>query len=167
MPRPKAPAEQIEARRRQALQLLEKGYSLNKVGRIIGSAASSVMRWRETLQAGGEQALKVRFSPGRPPSLSATERAKLVQQLLRGAMANGFGSEVWTTERVAVVIHRFCQTQFHRSHVVRLMHDWVSNAKARNPSQFLWRTNVWRLKTRAPVSAKKGCGVGCAWRTCR
>lgn len=123
MPRPKVPAEQIEARRRQALLLLEKGYSLNKVGRIIGSAPSSVMRWRETLQTGGEAALKVRFSPGRPPSLSATERAKLVEKLLRGAVANGFDSDLWTTERVAAVIHRYCQTQFHRSHVVRLMHD--------------------------------------------
>jgi transposase len=123
MPRPKVPAEQIEARRRQALQLLEKGYSLNQVGRIIGSAPSSVMRWRETLQAGGEEALKVRFSPGRPPSLSATERAKLVEQLLRGAMANGFDSDLWTTERVAILIQRYCQAQFHRSHVVRLMHD--------------------------------------------
>jgi transposase len=123
MPRPKVPAEQIEARRRQALQLLEQGYSLNKVGRIIGSAPSSVMRWRATLRAGGEEALKVRFSPGRPSSLSAMERAKLVQQLLRGAVANGFCTDLWTTERVTIVIHRFCQARFHRSHVVRLMHD--------------------------------------------
>jgi transposase len=123
VPRPKVSAEQIEARRRQALRLLEKGYSLNKVSRMIGSAPSSVMRWREALQAGGEEALKVRFSPGRPPSLGVIERKKLVQRLLKGAMASGFNSDLWTTQRVAVVIYRYCQARFHRSHVVRLMHE--------------------------------------------
>jgi transposase len=123
VPRPKVSAEQMEARRRQALQLLGKGYSLNKVSRMIGSAASSVMRWRATLEAGGEEALKVRFSPGRPSSLSPAERERLVAQLLQGAMASGFSDDLWTTERVAIVIHRYCKAQFHRSHVVRLMHN--------------------------------------------
>jgi transposase len=123
VPRPKVSAEQIEARRRQALRLLEQGYSLNRVSRMVGSAPSSVMRWRETLQAGGEQALKVRFSPGRPPSLSVAERKKLVQRLLRGATASGFNSDLWSTQRVAIVIQRYCQARFHRSHVVRLMHN--------------------------------------------
>ena len=112
----------MEARRRQALQLLGKGYSLNRVSRMIGSAPSSVMRWRASLETGGEQALKVRFSPGRPPSLSPAEREKLVEQLLKGATASGFGDDLWTTERVALVIQRHCKARFHRSHVVRLMH---------------------------------------------
>jgi transposase len=123
VPRPKVSAAQIEARRRQALQLLEKGYSLNKVSWMIGSAPSSVMRWRERLQAGGEDALKVRYSPGRPPSLSAAERRELVGKLLKGAVENGFSSDLWTTRRVAIVIQRFSRAQFHRSHVVRLMHE--------------------------------------------
>ena len=67
MPRPKGSAELIEARRRQALRLLDEGYSLNEVGRLVGSAASSVMRWRGegARQRGGEAALKVRRSPRR------------------------------------------------------------------------------------------------------
>src|SRR5580700_10230802 len=107
VPRPKVSAAQIEARRRQALQLLEKGYSLNKVSWMIGSAPSSVMRWRERLQSGGEDALKVRYSPGRPPSLGAAERRVLVERLLKGAVENGFSNDLWTTRRVAIVIQRF------------------------------------------------------------
>ena len=84
MPRPKGSAELIEARRRQALRLLEEGYSLNEVGRMIGSAPSSVMRWRDALQSGGEEALKVRFSPGRPPALTAAQRKQIVKLLLKG-----------------------------------------------------------------------------------
>jgi transposase len=123
VPRPKVSAAQIEARRRQALQLLEKGYSLNKVSWMIGSAPSSVMRWRERLEAGGQDALKVRYSPGRPPSLGAAKRRELVERLLKGAVENGFSNDLWTTQRVAIVIQRFSRAQFHRSHVVRLMHE--------------------------------------------
>ena len=64
MPRPKGSAELIEARRHQALRLLDEGFSLNEVGRMRGTAASSVMCWRHTAEGGGEEALKVWFFPG-------------------------------------------------------------------------------------------------------
>ena len=44
MARPVGSAELIEARRRQALRLLDAGYSLGEVGRMTGCAASSVAR---------------------------------------------------------------------------------------------------------------------------
>jgi transposase len=123
VPRPKGSAELIEARRRQALRLLDEGYSLNEVGRMIGSAPSSVMRWRDALQSGGEEALKVRFSPGRPATLTDAQRKKIVKLLLKGAMTNGFSTELWTTGRVATLIQKHCRAQFHRSHVARLLHE--------------------------------------------
>src|SRR6185437_4304244 len=123
MSRPKGSAELLEARRRQALRLLDEGYSLNEVGRMIGSAPSSVMRWRDTRQSGGEDALKVRFSPGRPPALTATQRRQIVKLLLKGAMTNGFSTELWTTGRVVILIQKHCRVQFHRSHVARLLHE--------------------------------------------
>jgi transposase len=123
MPRPKGSAELIEARRRQALRLLDEGFSLNEVGRILGMAASSVMRWRDARESGGEWALKVRFSPGRPRALTDRQRRKIVKLLLKGAVANGFSTELWTTTRVARLIHEHCRVQFHRSHVARLLHE--------------------------------------------
>lgn len=123
MPRPKGSAELIEARRRQALCLLDEGYSLNEVGRMVGSAASSVMRWRDARQNGGEEALKVRFSSGRPSALSEAQRKQLVKRLLKGAMANGFSTELWTSARVARLIQQHCRVRFHRSHVARLLHE--------------------------------------------
>lgn len=123
MPRPKGFAELIEARRRQALRLLDEGYSLNEVGRMIGSAPSSVMRWRNAHLSGGEEAFKVRFSPGRPPALTAAQRKQIVKLLLKGAIADGFSTELWTTGRVAILIRKHCRIQFHRSHVARLLHE--------------------------------------------
>lgn len=123
MPRPKGSAELIEARRRQALRLLEEGYSLNEVGRMVGCAPSSVMRWRDALQSGGEEALKVRFSSGRPATLTQAQRKRVVKRLLKGAMANGFSTELWTSARVATLIQKHCRVSFHRSHVARLLHE--------------------------------------------
>ncbi len=123
MPRPRGPAEVIEARRHQALRLLGEGFSLNEVGRILDVAPSSVMRWRDAHESGGEQALKVQFSPGRPATLTDRQRRKIVKLLLRGAMANGFSTELWTTQRVGSLIEQRCGVKFHRGHVARLLHD--------------------------------------------
>jgi transposase len=123
VPRPKGSAELIEARRLQALRLLDEGFSLNEVGRMLETAPSSVMRWRNARDSGGEEALKVRFSPGRPRTLTDRQRRKIVKLLLKGAMANGFSTELWTTARVARLIEQHCRIQFHRSHVARLLHD--------------------------------------------
>ncbi len=124
MARPTGSAELIEARRRQALRLLDEGYTLGEVGRLTGCAASSVMRWRDARTRGGDQALKVRPAPGRPPALSRAQRQRIIRQLMKGAMANGFGTELWTTGRVATLIHRCCRIQYHRSHAARLLHEF-------------------------------------------
>ena len=123
MPRPKGSAELIEARRHQALRLLDEGYTLNEVGRMVGNAASSVMRWREARELGGEAGLRVRFSPGRPATLTQAQRKRIVRLLLKGALANGFATELWTSSRVAMLIEKYCHVQFHRGHVARLLHD--------------------------------------------
>ena len=108
MPWPRGAAEVIEARRHQALRLLEKGFSLNEVGRILDVAPSSVMRWRDARESGVEQALKVRFSPGQPATLTDRQRRKIVKLLPKGAMANGFSTELWTTRRVGSLLEQHC-----------------------------------------------------------
>jgi transposase len=120
--RPKGSAEVLEARRYHALRLLDQGRSLHEVARLLDCAASSVMRWRDARDAGGSEALRVRFSPGRPLKLSVRDRRRLVQQLLRGARAHGYSTELWTTSRIAKVIFREYRIRYHRAHVGRLMH---------------------------------------------
>lgn len=124
MARPAGSAELLEARRRQALRLLDAGYSLAEVGRLTDCAASSVMRWRDARARGGSQALKVRPTPGRPPALNPAQRQRIIKRLMKGAMANGFATQLWTTSRVAAVIQQCCKVRYHRSHVARLLHDF-------------------------------------------
>jgi transposase len=115
-------AELLEERRRRALRLLDKGLSLNEVGRLVGCAASSVMRWREMRRRGGEKGLKVRTSPGRPHKLSLIRCRVLLKVLLEGALASGFPTQLWTTARISEVIRRKFRVEYHPDHVGRLMH---------------------------------------------
>jgi transposase len=122
MPRLKGSADRLEDRRKRALALLDSGHSLNQVGRLIGCHASSVMRWRDARRCGGARALRVRFSPGRPLKLDHAQRKRLLEVLLRGPLAHGYRTNLWTTARIAEVIRREFGVQYHRDHVGRLMH---------------------------------------------
>ena len=114
--------ELLEDRRRRALALLDEGRSLNEVARRIGCATSSVMRWRDLRRGGGEKALKVRSSPGRPHKLALIRCRLLLKLLLQGALASGYPTQLWTTARIAEVIRKKFRVQYHRDHVGRLMH---------------------------------------------
>ncbi len=122
MPRLKGSADLLEDRRRRALALLDDGLSLNEVGRRMRCAPSSVLRWRKARWRGGPDALRVRFSPGRPSKLTETQRRRLVKVLLQGPLAHGYRTHLWTTQRIAEVIWRKFRVRYHRDHVGRLMH---------------------------------------------
>jgi transposase len=123
MPRPKGSADLLEDRRKRALALLDGGYSLHEVGRRVGCAAVSVMRWRDARRRGGAKALEVRFSPGRPWKLNETQRKRLVRLLLKGSLAYGYRTNLWTTARIAELVEREFGVCYHRDHIGRLMHS--------------------------------------------
>lgn len=156
--RPQGSAEELERRRRRALKLLDEGRSLNEVAGIIDCAASSVMRWRNARKEGGDRALKVKSSPGRPPKLSPDQRQELVRLLLRGAMAHGYRTELWTTARIAEVIERHFGVRYHRDHVGRLMHSlkWshqkpTRRATERNEEEIeRWKREEWPRVKKTP-----------------
>jgi transposase len=82
-----------------------------------------VILWRDAVRRGGEGALKAKPAPGRPPKLCPSQLARLPGLLLRGALAWGYNTDLWTTGRVAKVIERRFKVRFHRAHVGRLLGD--------------------------------------------
>ena len=87
--RPQGSPQALEERRRRVIRFLKQKLSLHEIARRIGCHASSVLRWRNALRAGGPGALKAKPACGRPPRLTAKQKARLVRLLTDGAMAHG------------------------------------------------------------------------------
>lgn len=119
--RPPGSSKVLESRRRRAVGLVRQGLSLNAAARRIGCAAVSVMRWWRAFRRGGSAGLTARRAPGRPPRLSWRQRQGLLKQLLRGPMAHGYRTELWTTRRIAEVIERRFGVHYHHNHVGKLL----------------------------------------------
>jgi len=119
--RPKGSPDLIADRRRRSLSLLDEGFSLHEVARHVGCHASSVMRWRDEYEKRGEESFAVRFSPGRPSRLSEQNFKRFRSLLLKGAVDNGFQTEIWTTKRIVEVIAREWRVEYHPDHIGRLM----------------------------------------------
>jgi transposase len=174
MPRLKGSADLLEDRRRRALTLLDEGHSLNEVGRQIGCNPSSVMRWRDARRHGGADALQVRFSPGRPLKLVAGQRKRLVRLLLKGPLAQGYRTNLWTTARIAEVVEREFGVSYHPDHIGRLMHSlgWTPQKPERRALERdeveieRWKQKEWpRIKKTpqgwAPISSSPMSRASC------
>jgi len=119
--RPFGSQKQLENRRRKAMKLLDTGISLHEVARRIGCHASSVMRWRNEREQFGDSGLSPKPIPGRPTKLTAQQKKKLINLLLKGAVAQGYRTELWTTARIAELIKNKFGVSYHRDHIGKLM----------------------------------------------
>lgn len=150
--RPKGSAEVLLARRKKAIKLLDEDLSLNEIARRIGCNASSVMRWRDRWQVGGEEGLRVRSSPGRPARMSRAEKRRLLRYLVRGPLEFGWTTDVWTTRRIATLIESKFGIRYHFTHVARLLHalGWSPQkperrALERNEASIQkWKETTWK-----------------------
>src|SRR5215218_3814908 len=111
-----------EGRRLRAFELKQQGWSQQEIAEALGVSKGAVSQWmKRARDGGGVEALKRRPAPGARPRLSEEQRMKLPELLERGAEAHGFRGDVWTCERVAMVIRREFGVSYHPAHVSRLL----------------------------------------------
>lgn len=172
--RPCGSAKQLEKRRRKAMELLADGLSLNETGRRLGCAPISVKRWRDARAERGEAALEPQAVPGRPRKLTRRQQARLLKILLKGAIANGYRTDLWTTARIAEIIATTFGVSYHRDHIGRLMASlgwsWqkpATRALQRDEAAIeTWKRETWpRIKktpkTWAPTSSSSTNRASC------
>ena len=120
MSRPVGTAQELERRRRRAVELVNDGEAPTTVARILGADRTSVYRWCK-LAAQDAHALAAKPHPHRPAQLSEAQLRKLEVLLRQGAKAHGWINQLWTTARVAEVIQRHFGIRFHHDHVGRFL----------------------------------------------
>jgi transposase len=110
-----------EGRRLRAFELKQQGWKQTQIAEALGVTEGAVSQWMKRAREKGVQALRHKPPPGATPRLSEDERARLPELLALGAQAHGFRGEVWTCQRVALVIRREFGVSYHPSHVSRLL----------------------------------------------
>jgi len=113
--------DQLEARRLRAAGLLAAGVRQAEVARQLGVSRQSVSDWHGRWRADGVDALRSRGPTGPVPRLSDAQLATVERALLEGAAANGFTGELWTLERIALVIEWRTGVRHHPAHVWALL----------------------------------------------
>jgi transposase len=110
-----------EGRRLRALELKERGWKQSEIAEALGVSEGAVSQGMKRAREQGAQALRHKPPPGAPSRLSDEQRARLPELLAQGAEAHGFRGEVWTCERVAVLIRREFGVSYHPAHVSRVV----------------------------------------------
>jgi transposase len=149
--RPHGSPAELEARRRRAMALLEKGLGVREVARQIGCSPTSVTRWKGEVQSRGLEALRPKPQPGRPPRLSAEQKKQLLELLLEGPLAQGYRTALWTLPRVSAVIAKTFGVSYHPAHVWKILRrsNWSCQkpehrARERNEQAIeQWRKERW------------------------
>ncbi|MCL4466797.1 MAG: helix-turn-helix domain-containing protein, partial [Chloroflexi bacterium] len=83
--RPSGSPQELERRRVRAIGLLLQGHQPFEVARLVGVDRRSVRRWNRAYREAGNDGLRAKPAPGRPPKLDARAKKRLERVLLKGA----------------------------------------------------------------------------------
>ena len=167
--RPIGSAEELERRRRQAVEAVKGGETQATVARVLGVTPDAVYHWVK-LDRLSPDALAAKHHPGAKRLLSTEQDAELERLLLQGAQAHGWLNDLWTAARVAELIQRHFKINYHVEHVRHVLKDrlgWSSQrpeqkARERNEAEIeRWTKEEFpRIKKRGPVQRRSYRAAG-------
>ena len=132
MSRPFGTADELERRRRRAVQAVADGQPRRTVAAVLGVHPKTVARWvRDARRPGG---LDAKTHPGPTPGLTDADLRRLERLLAKGAKAHGWLNELWTAGRVARLIERHFDRRYHPEHVRKILKrrlGWTSQKPRR------------------------------------
>jgi transposase len=144
-------AQELEARRRLAVERVEDGWSQREVAAFLGVHPVTVAKWMARFRAGGEDGLAAKPTPGRPRFLTPAQEKQVIAWLADPPTKHGFRTDLWTARRVAELIRAKLNVEFH-PHYLR---EWLRKrnytpqkparrAKQQNPVEIdRWLKDDW------------------------
>ena len=154
-----------QARRERAAELFAQGRTQAEVAHELDVSRQSASRWHAGWQAAGTTALQSRGPTGRPPKIGDDQLEPIQQALLEGALAHGFATDVWTLERIAVVIQGLTGVTLSNPSVWRLLRNrlgWTvqrpqRQAKERDEEAIQhWVAHDWPRIKKGPAQNRPG-----------
>jgi transposase len=115
--RTKGRPEELERRRRLAVQRYGEGHAVEEIADFLGVAERSVRRWTAAFRYRGDEGLAARPATGRRPKLTVEQEQTVLAWLQDPATDHGFANELWTAERVGECIRREWGVPFNRRYL--------------------------------------------------
>ena len=162
---PRRDFQGLEQRRKQAGRLFAASkLHLAEIARALKASRQSVSRWYAEWRSGGTAALRGAGRAGRKANLDAVQMRQIDKALRQGAQAHGFGTDLWTLPRVAVVIERIAGVRYHSGHVWKILGsmDWTLQRPAKQARQRdekkvqLWLNEKWPALKKTLGAGKPG-----------
>jgi transposase len=160
--RPQGSAQELERRRRRAVQAVKGGDSVAEVARILGVSDRAVRGWVAVERDRGAGALAAKPHPGPRPRLDKNQARQVLSWLKKAPSEFGFPTELWTAPRVARLIRERFGVEYHP----RYVNEWLAKRgitpqkpatqpRERNARRIAaWRSRTWpRLKKGRPRPA--------------
>ncbi len=159
--------QELERVRREAAALHAQGVSCAQIAAALDRSERTVQSWAAKARQRGVEALAAKPHAGAKPKLSLRQREALGQQLLKGAQAHGFDTDLWTASRVQQLIERRYGVEYHANYVPELLKGLgfsrqqpVKRAREQNDDEVqAWLARDWpRIKKKLAVSARRSSG---------
>ena len=161
--RPLGTAEELQRRRIRAVELMGSGQSHTKIAEILGVDRGTLYRWRRMALTGPDGLIAVAH-PGAPRQLEEAQLHELEYLLGQGAKAHGWPNDLWTSKRVALLIRKFFDVQYHEGHVRRIIrtvlhwsgHKPECQARERDDAEIeRWKRDEFPLIKKKPKTEER------------
>jgi transposase len=89
------------------------------VAAFLGVHPRTVSRWVTAHRQGGDDAIKAKPTPGRPPKLTKQQERSVQSWLAKSPKAFGYQTDLWTTRRLVEVIERRFGVKFNANYLAK------------------------------------------------
>ena len=116
--------EVLEAYRYRAIELYQKGKSVQEIAFFFGIHRGSVSLWIKTWKGRGKYALKSRKALGPEPKLNKEDKLLIVSWLRKSALEFGFETPLWDCKRIQTMIKRELNKSISISNLWENLRKW-------------------------------------------
>ena len=156
--------QRLRKRREKAVALFGQGERQATVAATLRVSRQSVSRWYGDWLNGNTRAIQGAPRAGRKRRLAKEQVEQIRAQLIRGARAQGYQSDLWTLPRVAKLIEAVTKVHYHPGQVWRVLKQmgWslqrpTFRAKERDEEQIRhWKRRMWVPVKKTPESGGHG-----------
>src|SRR3989344_6169015 len=116
--------EVLEAYRYRAIELYQKGKSVEEISFFFGIHRGSVSLWIKIWKERGKSALKSRKAKGADPKLDKSDQKQIILWLKKSALDFGFETPLWDCKRIQRIIKRKLNKNIAISNLWENLRKW-------------------------------------------